>query len=330
MNLGLTQRYEQSSVDLSTIIDDIHDLNMEDLRQEQALLRINSMVDSLESLSVEDRTVVMNYLRQDTTFATLTGSDASCYLETLKHNIQSTELAPIVGQAIGLGAVALGTLLHKFQYTFIALRKKLTDGKLPTDEDLNRTSADRRCLKPDAFMKNHTVLKAAYQAIKNVLVKEQPSAEDITKITTAMGIQLPAKRSAGEILKGAYWGSVIALVGEISFGALVASVYLSAPALALACHVTTLVGLWFTAWRTGSDVSNKKKGSMLGVGWRASTVENARKACLEELAWMDTLVTATKSAKIADPDAVRAMKTLMKLFVYAVQGQCISTSRLMQ
>lgn len=318
------------------VVDYIKDLSVQDEQRE----RFCSLISGLESLNQQDRIVVINYLRQDPTIASMTGEDPELYYDRLKehHDEISNEFVALTV----LAGVLAGWFLHKYRDTFHALRKSLSSGTVPGDEWLTSNTTSRLVLSYDAFKTNDTLLENGYKALRALLSKKDPQEADFLKVTQALGLNKAPSRTAGQVVKGGILGilagTVVGIFTHLGFTTPLAAVLILGAGLTVPVVSAILTPVifaqsaltWFVTWRVGSNVSNENRISFANKGWTSKTVEWARQRCIAQIKNMDDFATSLKSMGEMDPQKRKAVKNLADILANGVQGLCISTSRILQ
>lgn len=318
------------------VVDYNRDLSVQAEKRE----RFCSLISGLESLNQQDRIVVINYLRQDPTIASMTGEDPELYYDRLKehHDEISNEFVALTA----LAGLLVGWFLHKYRDTFYALRKSLSSGTVPEDEWLTSNTTSRLVLSYDTFKTNDTLLENGYKALRALLSKKDPQEADFLKVTQALGLNKAPSRTAGQVVKGGILGilagTVVGIFTHLGFTAPLAAVLILGAGLTVPIVSAILTPVifaqsvlsWFVAWRVGSNVSNKNYISFANKGWTSKTVEWARQRCIAQIKNMDDLATSLKSMGEMDPQKQKAVKNLADILANGVQGLCISTSRILK
>lgn len=338
MKLDIHETCRLSPSDVAEmVVDHNRELSVQVEKREQFC----SLIDGLESLNQEDRAVVIDYLRQDPTIASMTGDDPDLYYDRLKEQQREISNESSIMLAITAAGIMMGWFLHKYRDTFFALRRSLSSGTVPEDEWLASNTTTRLVLSYDAFKTNDTLLENGYKALRALLSKKDPQEADFVKVTQALGLNKAPSRTAGQVVKGGILGilagTVVGIFTHLGFTVPLAAVLLLGAGLTVPVVSAILTPVifaqsalsWFVTWRVGSNVSNENRISFANKGWTSKTVGWARQRCIAQIKNMDELATSLKSVDEMDPQKKKAVKNLTDILASGVQGLCISTARIL-
>lgn len=354
MDLGIQDHVYGKSYGMSPsdIAEIVVDQNIMMAQEELDRSRFYSMVNGLREFDPDEREIIIDYLRQDPTIDSIVGDNPDNYYDNLKsyaRDLKESNEGFVTGFLVTLAVIGVGKLLAHLRDTMFMLRKSLTKGEIPDDEWLNNHSSSRLVLCYKSFKENDATLNNAYKSIKSLLGKKDPSEADFGSVAMSLGIDIKkvSERSAGKYIKGGIIG-VLAGAGVSILSYLVVNGILGAIAGPLivagklggvgmkilgGAHIAgalaSRIAGWFVTWRVGHNVSNATASSYASKGWTSKTVAEARDRCLAHIKNMDDIASTAKSGGEMDRTKAKAIKRVIELYGHAVQGMCISTSRML-